>query len=345
LHIGIDLMGGDKPPDVLFEAIIQAAEQLDDSHSLLVIATKSVVNLLSRLELPALSAKQLSVRQRARIEFHVVADAISMGDEPLGAVRRKKGSSLVVGIRLLKKRRIDAFVSCGNTGALVASSTLSLPMLPGVSRPALLAVLPTEKGSVAVIDVGGNVSCKAHHLVQFARLGAAYQRSIQGIECPLVGLLNIGVESKKGTTEVRQAYEILKTQCQELAAKGITPRLHFLGNVEGREVFQGAVDVLVTDGFTGNVLLKTTEGVASFIFNSLQETLKDHSSEIVMNTLSDLQKHFNYAEYPGAIVCGVDGIVVKCHGNSSAKALLSSIRGAITLVKKRVITLIKEQLQ
>lgn len=336
LRIAIDLMGGDSPPENLFQAVIRAAQQCDVSYSFIVIATKSVVNQVSSSLPPVLLTKHTG-----RIEFHIVADSISPGDEPLGAVRRKKGSSMVVGIRLLKKHHVDAFVSCGNTGALVASASLSLPMLPGVNRPALLAILPTKKGSIAVIDVGGNVSCKSHHLVQFALLGAAYQYSVHGIQNPRVGLLNIGIESKKGTAEVRQAYEILKESSQ----KGTSKHLCFIGNVEGREVFQGDVDVLVTDGFTGNVLLKTSEGVASFIFSSLHPTFDRSGTGEQKIALAEMQKRFSSSEYPGAILCGIDGIVIKCHGSSSWEGLFSSIKGAITLVQQKAIAHIKSQLQ
>lgn len=339
MRIGIDLMGSDSSPHVLFDAVLQAAKQLDASHFLVVIATKSVVDHFS----PLIKAISTNVNQ-AKIEFRIVADSIAMADEPLGAFRRKKESSMVVGIRLMKKGQLDAFVSCGNTGALVGGVTLSLPKLPGISRSALLAMLPTEKGSVAVLDVGGNVSCKARHLVQFAYLGAAYQRALQGIEAPVVGLLNIGVESRKGTTEVCQAYEVLKTQCQNYEAMGIPPPMRFVGNIEGRDVFKGTVDVLVTDGFTGNVLLKTTEGAAFFIFDSLKKSIRDKEAEGLVQAVDNLQNQFNYAEYPGAIVCGVDAVIIKAHGSASAKALLSSILGAASLVKKRVIPLIKEQL-
>jgi glycerol-3-phosphate acyltransferase PlsX len=341
LRIGIDLMGGDSPPHLFFGAVVQAAERLASSHAfLLVIATQAVIDRLSVAvnEIP-------SPILRKAIAFHAVSDAIAMADDPLGAIRRKRNSSIVVGMRLLKKRQIDAFVSCGNTGALIAGATLSLTMLPGIARPGLLATLPTEKGPVAVLDVGGNISCKARNLVQFAFLGAAYQRAVQGIEVPSVGLLNVGVESKKGTAEVCQAYELLKTHCQDLAAQGFAPRLHFAGNVEGRDLFKGVVDVLVTDGFSGNVLLKTAEGVAGFIFSSLAESVQDRATESLQQSFNDLKKLFNYDEYPGAIICGVDGIVIKIHGNASPKALLSSIIAAADCVQKKVLTLIKEQLQ
>ncbi len=163
---------------------------------------------------------------------------------------------MIRGIRNLKERDIDAFVTAGNTGALIAAATIILPMLPEVARPALMALLPTRKGLVTVIDVGGNVSVKAPQLVQFAKMGVAFQRTYRNCPNPTVGLLNIGAESKKGTPEHRQAYDALSE----------APNMTFIGNVEGREVFQGRVDVLATDGFTGNVFLKTSEGVSSFIF-------------------------------------------------------------------------------
>lgn len=337
MRIGIDLMGSDSPPNLLFSAVLQAAEKFGASTTLVVIATKTVVDQI----LPLAAAQQQV--QRSTITFQIVADTIAMADEPLGAVRRKKGSSLVVGMRLLKKRQIDAFVSCGNTGALVASAALSLSRLPGVVRPPLLASLPTEKGAVSVLDVGGNVSCKAHHLVQFAYLGSAYHRAIKGISVPKVGLLNVGSESKKGTKEVRQAYELLKAHCQQLAASG-NVQMDFVGNVEGRDVFKGAVDVLVTDGFTGNVLLKTAEGVASLIFGSLIDICQQEGVS-VDKVMSGIKKQFDYAEYPGAIVCGVDGVVVKVHGCATAKALYSSIVGASQCVERQVISGIKQQLQ
>ena len=235
-----------------------------------------------------------------------------MNEDPLVAIRRKKDASLVVGMGLLAKKQIDAFVTCGNTGALIACARLFLPLLSGVTRPALLVSLPTKTGLVSVLDVGGNISCKAQDFVQFALLGAAYQRTIHGVKHPRVGLLNIGVESKKGTAELRQAYELLQQ----------TDGIHFVGNVEGRNIFTGVIDVLVTDGFSGNVMLKTAEGVASLILDALNAA-EDYSA---------LRKQFNYTEYPGAIVCGVEGVAMKVHGNATAETLLVSILSAPNIV-------------
>lgn len=324
LRIGIDLMGGDNPPELLFPAILKAAEYLSSDRSLLVIATRPVISQLS-----SLISSSLSAGISARVSFSECEEVIVMTDDPLSAVRHKKKSSLMLGMQLLGKKEIDAFVSCGNTGALIASAAITLPLLSGISHPALLAHLPTKKGLAAVLDVGGSVINKSEQLVRLAFLGAAYQHALQGIEKPTVGLLNIGAEAYKGTTEVAQAYEILKAQCQDPEA-----RINFIGNVEGRDLFDGIVDVLVTDGFTGNVLLKTAEGVASFIFDSLE----DKMSEGLANQFNLLKKQFNYAEYPGAFVCGIDGVVVKAHGNAGAESLFASIVSAIHCVEKQVLS-------
>ena len=339
LRIAVDVMGGDNPPQSLSNAIVDAAIRFGAEHSLTLIATEEVIKDFN-LRWQELYQPKL----HARVDYIQATDIIKMGDDPVQAARHRKSSSLALGIKLIKKHQVDAFVSVGNTGALIASATLSLPSLPGITRPALLATLPTENGFVVVIDVGGNVYCKARHLVKFAQMGAAYQRCIQNIEVPRVGLLNIGVESKKGTTELRQAYQTLKDESQALVAQGLSPGMTFLGNVEGRDLFRGNVDVLVTDGFTGNILLKSAEGTASFIFKYLKENCPQQSQDRLFQTLGQLNRHFNYAEYPGAIVCGVEGVVVKCHGYSSDKALLNGIEGAFNLVQKRLVHRIKEQL-
>ncbi len=321
-------MGSESSPSILYEAVKQAAEELHDV-TFIVLATQKVIDsILSQSD---------NFKPVARIVFHVVTDVIETSDEPIVAIRQKKNSSLVVGLRLLKKHFIDGFISAGNTGAYIACAALTLPLLPGIKRPALLATMPTKTGEVAVIDVGGNVSCKANHLIQFALMGAAYQRCNQGIKSPKIGLLNIGVESKKGTSSVREAYQIL----QEKNTAGH----QFIGNVEGREVFQGKVDVLVTDGFTGNILLKSAEGMTSLLIEQLRHALKDIPKEQKESILQDIKYNFDYQEYSGAIVCGVDCVAIKCHGKTSTKGLLNSIRGAVTLVHNGFISQIKEQLQ
>jgi glycerol-3-phosphate acyltransferase PlsX len=314
-------MGSDTPPQFLYEAVVKAALQFGNSYTFIVLATPLIQEEM-----------RSTITGLENIRFHTASDEITMNDEPLTAIRRKKGASLVVGVKLLKKKLLDALVSCGNTGALVAASALTLTKLPHIKRPALLAVLPAET-PLAVIDVGGNVSCKAHHLVQFAAMGSAYQRSLLALEAPRVGLLNIGVEFKKGTRELRQAYQHLQAHEKELKIK-------FLGNIEAREVFQGKVDVLVTDGFTGNVLLKSIEGASTFILESLAKNSDSKFQEV----LKEEQKRFHYAEYPGAIICGIDKIVIKCHGNATANALFNSIKGAVKMGEVQLIEKMKREL-
>lgn len=319
MRIGIDLMGSDCSPLSLFQAVLQAARQFPQID-FLVFVTQDVIDQIF------VQYASLFPARPAHLEFQVVSEVIDMQDEPIVSFRKKKNSSLVLGFRLLKKQSIDAFVSAGNTGAIIAGAALSLPLLPGIKRPALLATLPTEKSFVAIIDVGGNVACKASHLVQFAQLGVAFQRCYEGIKKPRVGLLNIGVESKKGTSEVRQAYQLLQASAEQ-------NEIDFIGNIEGRAVFQGLVDVLVTDGFTGNVLLKSSEGVSLFILNKLQESLQMVSPEQQKAILRHLHYQFDYEEYPGAIVCGPERIIVKCHGQSTPKSFFKGIQGAIRLVE------------
>lgn len=324
MRIGIDLMGSDTSPEILFDAVLEAIRIYENTYTFVVFLTQEVMYKLSARH-----------HQPKHLEFYTVAEMISMSDDPLVAVRRKKKSSLMMGIRLLKKQFISAFLTAGNTGALIAGASLSLPMLPGIHRPALLAMLPSEKGLMAVIDIGGNVSCKAHHLVQFAHMGAALQKCLRQISNPTIGLLNIGAESKKGTQELRTAYQILEQM-------NTPEKMTFKGNIEGREVLMGKVDVLVTDGFTGNVLLKSIEGTSTFILDYLAHVCKN--TDKVQNSVCDLQRQFKYDEYPGAVVCGVEGIIMKCHGHSSSKAFFNGIKGVISLLQNNLVEQIKQQL-
>lgn len=331
-------MGGESSPEVFFQAVRMAAEYIGPTHSFLLFSNPETYAAVQ-----CAHAEMSQDPSLARVEFSLVPDFITMRDDPLPAVRAKKNSSLVQGIRALKKKhadpqRIDAFVSAGNTGALVVAATLGLPRLQGVRRPALLALLPTEVGHMAVLDVGGNVQLKGDHLVRFAELGACFKRVQEGLATPRVGLLNVGVESKKGTIEHRRAYEAL----QNLAKTH--PGFKFIGNIEGRDVFRGLVDVLITDGFTGNILLKTTEGMAFFMLDFLKKNVQSSHSIDVQNLLQAFLKQFSYAEYPGAILLGVEGIVVKCHGDSNAKSILNGIKAAFSYAENGLIDRLRKDL-
>jgi len=259
------------------------------------------------------------------LDYCTALEVIEMHDSPLTAVRKKKNSSLCAGLRLLQTKKIDAFVSAGNTGALVSASKMILGNLPGILRPALLSLLPTKKKPDAVLDLGAGTQAKAAHLLQFATMGAAYQKT-RGIQHPTVGLLNIGSEETKGTSDLRLAYQKIhksKNSC-----------FHFVGNIEGTSVFEGDVDVLITDGFTGNIFLKTAEGMASLILDRLYTHTFKENLEIIQPYLVDLRHELHHAQYPGALLAGVNGIVIKCHGYSTPQGFTKAIQGAISLAEK-----------
>ena len=319
--IGVDLLGSDIPPNKLLEAICAISGDLKPPIHLILFGTDEVFGC----------ARPPS----DNIFFHVVKDVITMEDAPLTAIRHKRDSSLCTGIRMLKEGCLQAFISAGNTGALMAFSKLTLTSLPKVDRPALLTLLPTRLNEIAVLDVGANISYKAKHLIQFAAMGVAYQKS-RGIAIPKVGLLNIGSEATKGTPELQLAYNELFASSQ----KGFI----FSGNIEGRDVFHGEIDVLVTDGFTGNVFLKTAEGIASVILEGLESSPLEDCSPHMKNVLGALRQRLHYAEYPGALLCGVEGIVIKCHSNSSVQSILRSITSAARLIEHSFLNMVKNEL-
>ncbi len=306
-------MGGEQPPEAIFEAVLHVANTTSDQ--LVVLATHALYSSLSEKSHP-------------QIEFITTEEFIEMDEPPLLAVRRKKNSSMAAGMRLLKEKELDAFISTGSTGALVATAMHHLETLPGVERPALLVTMPTANGEVVVLDVGANVMPKPHQLVSYARLGSLFRTYYHGLEKPSIGLLNIGTEEQKGTKEMKETYSLLQEAFQN----------RFLGNAEGRAVFQGKVDILVTDGFTGNVFLKTSEGISSFLVDYLEKHFE------VPEIVSHLNQRFNYSEHPGAMLCGLDALVVKCHGYSDQQALINGIHGAADLARKGIIQKIRKSL-
>jgi glycerol-3-phosphate acyltransferase PlsX len=309
-RIGVDLMGSDTPPQALATALIQLLKE-NFPAEFLVFASPDV-------ELPN------------HLPSVICPETIEMRDDPMTAVRRKKESSLCQGLHYLHEKKIDAFISAGNTGALILAAKAKLKTLPLIDRPALLTLLPTHKKEIAVLDVGANLTLKSHHILQFAAIGIAYQKS-RGISHPTVGLLNVGTEAMKGTPQVREAYAKLQTLNQN--------SLTFLGNIEGKDVFSGDVDVLVTDGFTGNVFLKTAEGLAAFILKELEK------QQPAGFTISSLRDRLYVAEHPGAILCGVEGVVVKCHGDITPAKFMSSIKGAARLIQHHFLEKIMLNLQ
>ncbi len=322
-------MGSDSSPEFLYQGALQAHELLKNECHIAVIGTPQSFELC-KLQY-----------ENAPLEFIEAPEEVLMDESPLLAVRRKQNSSMAVGIRRLKENQCDAFVSAGNTGAINAYSSIELNKLPGISRPALLADLPTQKGKTSILDVGANISFRPESFFQFALMGAAYQKVKRGIQKPKIGLLNIGVEIRKGTRKLQTAYTYFLER-KDLMEKH---QIFFEGNVESRDLFDGNIDVLVTDGFTGNVFLKTTEGVSSFILKQIHKRFLKQDLSEKNESFKELEKYLDYEEYPGALLIGVDGVVVKCHGSSSMVAMLSAIKGAYSHVKSDIVPQIKRHLE
>jgi glycerol-3-phosphate acyltransferase PlsX len=315
-------MGGDRPALELFPALIEVCKFYHYEHTLVAFVQHSLVS-----ELQALVDSYLPPEGKRKIELVSTSSYITMDESPLLAVRRKKDSSMAAAMRLLASGELDGVVSMGNTGALVATSMLYLPMLPTIERAALLVSLPSAKKDVLVLDVGANIEPKPEHLVNYARMAMAYHKAFFSTETCKVGLLNVGAEELKGTAWHKRAYQLLEETLQE----------QFVGNVEGRIVFEGQIDILVTDGFSGNVFLKTCEGVASFLTDYLSYKMTKFGGVKSSSIVAHLHKQFNYSQRPGALLCGVGGLVVKCHGHSSLPAIVSGIKGAIALAQAQVV--------
>ncbi len=307
LHIAVDIMGGEQSPLILFEAACEALALLPHGSKITVLCEKNVVD-------PSKAPSSLQIIESG--------PSIMMDDSPLFAARSKKDSSMTKGLQLVARKEADALVTTGNTGALVLNSRLQLSFLPHISKPALLAALPSVRGSIALIDAGALVRFQKECIAQFALMGAVYQHALFMKDVVTIGLLNIGHEQEKGRDEVREALSYIS---QELAKHPLSFQVEFIGNLEARDVFTGRCDVVVTDGFTGNIFLKASEGTSAFILNYLR------SDANCSSIAKEAKKFFCYQEYPGAVLCGVDGLVLKSHGDSTAQAFVMSIKEAADL--------------
>jgi glycerol-3-phosphate acyltransferase PlsX len=264
-------------------------------------------------------------------------ETVGMDESPSAALRKKKHSSIRVGLELVKRGEADAFISAGNTGAVMATAMVTLGSLPGVERPAIALIVPTLRGQSILLDAGANADCKPRHLLQFAIMGDIYARQVMGKKSPTVGLLSIGEEESKGNELTREAFKELEEERS----------LNFTGNVEGREVFSGAADVIVCDGFTGNIALKISESAAEFFTVSLKEELEKGlvgklGALLTRGAFRRFKKRVDYTEYGGAPLLGVGGICIISHGRSTAKAIKNAIRVAAECVENGVIEHIRK---
>lgn len=316
--IAVDAMGGDFGPSVVVPGAIDAA-RLHDLHVLLVGDTPKVEAELAKLDL-------------ANVHFDIVQadDVVHMNEKPSDILRRKKNASIQVACRLVKDGKADAVVSAGHSGATVACGMFIMGRLPGVERPALAALLPTEKNPVVVLDAGANVDCRPYHLFQFGLMGDAFARDLLGYAAPRVSLLSIGEEEGKGNSQVKEAYELFK----------MAQNLNFSGNIEGRDLFTGDVDVAVCDGFVGNVALKLSEGLGLSLSRVLKRELLSSGflpklgSLLAKSAFRRFAKVVDYAEYGGAPLLGLQNISIVCHGRSNAKAICNATRMATLFVEK-----------
>jgi glycerol-3-phosphate acyltransferase PlsX len=315
MRIALDAMGTDLAPEPEVLGALQALEHLDEDIEIVLVGDEAVV----RAEV----AKH--GRTPERLSVYHARDRVTAADAPASVIRRKPDSSIVVGLKLHQEGAVQAFVSAGSTGAIMATSLFTLRPLPGVDRPAIGTTLPTVAGPCLLIDSGANVDCKPHHLLQFAHLGSTYARDTMGLEKPRVALLNIGEEAEKGNEVTVEAHESLAKE----------PGIHFVGNIEGRDIILGACDVAVCDGFVGNVLLKFYESVAGFII----ALLKPHLGAAA-ETGGDLENVFrilDYAEYGGAPLLGVGGVSIICHGESPPKAIHNALVVAARAVRSDMV--------
>lgn len=317
MRIAVDAMGGDYAPTEIVEGALRAS--VEYGIEVLLVGDEARIR------------DEMTGSNNRSIKVVPASEVIGMGEHPVQAVRRKKDASIVRGIKLVKDGQADAVISAGNTGAVMAAALLGLGRIQGIDRPALMSLMPNPQGSTVLLDVGANVDVKAQHLVQFAIMGAAYASSVLKVKDPRVGILSIGAEETKGNELTLNAFPLLKRE-----------PLNFIGNVEGQDVFNGRADVVVCDGFVGNVLLKTGEGLAQAMEEMIrQEVARSFPAKVALGTglffLKGLRRRLDYAEYGGAPLLGVNGVVVVAHGTSRALAIKNAIRVAVESVKSGLV--------
>ena len=327
ITVAVDAMGGDHAPQVVLEGVRQALDA-DAQLSIILTGNAESIEAFSKEE-------QLS----GRVEAVAASEFIDMDEHPALAVRRKKDSSVVVGCQLVNDGRAKAFFSAGSTGASMAAAIMYIGRIKGVHRPAIASVIPSPDGPVILTDIGANADVKAKYLLQFAQMAGIYAERILNVENPRIGLLNIGEEETKGTEIVQEAYRLMKEKLPG-----------FCGNAEGNDILSGRFDVIVTDGFTGNITLKTIEGTASALFDQLKEILMSSiarkiAASVIMPGLKGLKKSLSADEVGGAPLLGLKGTCIIGHGSSNAKAIANGIAVAATCVRERVPEIIAEAVE
>jgi glycerol-3-phosphate acyltransferase PlsX len=324
VRLAIDAMGGDYAPREVVRGAVAARDLLVQDEIILV---GDATPLRQELRAAGAPLDRLSIVHATQV--------VGMAEPPVEAVRRKPDSSMRRAMELMRGEEADAVISAGNTGAFVAAAHMVVKRLPGIRRPGISVILPTFYGPVVLIDVGANVDSRPVHLLQYGVMASVYARRVINIEKPRVGILSIGEESEKGNDLAREARELL--------SRG---RVNFQGNAEGRDIFNGRFDVVVCDGFVGNIVLKCVEAMAGSMFQTIMQEVNALDPEVkakLMPVLGDLQRRHDAEEYGGAPLLGVDGIVIICHGNAKARAITNAFRVASTFARQQVNRMIVEE--
>ncbi|MGL6173263.1 MAG: phosphate acyltransferase PlsX [Cellulosilyticaceae bacterium] len=326
--IAVDVMSGDYAPNELIKGCAKASKD-----------TSCILVLVGKEQMITAALKECAYDE-SKIEIVNADDIITMEDSPVTAIRTKKDSSMVVGLRLLKEKKVDGFVCAGNTGALLAGATLIVGRIKGVERPALAPLIPTKKGNTLLIDCGANMDAKPSYLDQFARMGTVYMEECLEIKNPSVGLINVGTEEEKGNALTKEAFKLLKED----------EKINFIGNVEAREIPSGKADILVCDAFVGNVILKFMEGFGLWVFSMLKaeftSSLKSKIAALMLKkNIYNIKGRFDYSNKGGAPLLGVNGLVVKTHGNSKEKEIYSTIMQTEAFIKNGLIDKIASKFQ
>lgn len=330
MKIVVDALGGDKNfPAINVEGALLALKDYSDVEVILVGPKEEI-------EKEIFKNRKFFKEITKRISIINATECVTMEDQPSKIIRTKENSSIGVGLKLLRDGLADAFVSSGNSGAILAFSITYIKKIPHIDRPAIATVLPTINKPCVVIDVGANVDCKPKQLLEFGYMGSIYCRKILNIENPRVALLSIGTEESKGNLQVLEAYQLFKSS-----------KLNFIGNIEGRDIPFGVADVVVSDGFVGNVVLKLGEGIAEVLLELIKYSLKKHpfswfALPFVWNAIRDLRRKIDFTEYGGAPLLGLEKVCVICHGRSNAKAIKNAIKVAKQMVEEKISFVISE---
>ena len=323
----VDAFGGDNAPEEIVAGVLAGMDEFNDMSVILTGDEHILKELVS-------GSKHLL----PKIEIVHAPERISMDEPPVNAVKKKRNSSMVVGLELLKAKSGDGFLTCGSTGAALSGALLRVGRIKGVLRPALAPILPNGNKGVMLIDCGANMDCKPANLEQFAVMGDIYMKSVLRVDSPRVGLANVGTEDEKGNALTHEAFLLLKARQD----------INFIGNLEGRDVFEKA-DVIVSDGFAGNLLLKSIEGTASFLVGIIKKEFTANlrskmGAGLLMPSLKRIKKMMDYTEYGGAPLLGIDGVIIKGHGSSNAKAAAAAVRQYARMINADVVEIIKERL-